>query len=240
MAKRLVLSVLVFLAVFAVACGGAAPTTLPEATATSAPTPDIPATVAAEVEAALAAAANAESTATPAPDLQEAQPTATPLPQSSAGNLPPSSILPTSVAAVQLVPGSALLVEGETKQLESLVAGGAGNQLNGRPVAWASSNSAIARISGTGLVTGALAGLTNVTAIVEGVAAAAIIEVRHGPVASLEIALGNGAQLIATLQDAAGHPLQDRVVTWSSNRPDVLQVDPGSGALAVGPLEQPP
>lgn len=178
MAKSFVLGVLVLLAVFAVACGGAAPTALPEASATAAPTPDIAATVAAEVEAAVTAAADAASTATPDPDSQGEAPTAveeipTPIPDSQV--IPPAQTLPSSVAAVQLVPGAASLQEGETRQLESVVTGGAGNQLSGRPVAWSSSNSAIARISGTELITGASAGFANVTATVEGVAAAASI-----------------------------------------------------------------
>ena len=105
----------------------------------------------------------------------------------------PALILPATVAAVQLVPVSASLEEGETRQLQSVVADGAGNPLTGRPVTWSSSNSAVAQVSATGLVTGVSAGVASVTATVEGVGAVAGIEVRHGPVASVEIALGAGA-----------------------------------------------
>ena len=256
MPKSFLLGVLTLLTVVAVACNGAALTPLPEpspdadvATATPASTPDLPAMVAAEVEATIAAL----STPTPAPPeaptpvpaiVPALAPTPTPEPQvpPTATPLPPAvsetttPILPAAVAAVQLAPESVSLEEGETRQLESVVEDGEGNRLAGRSVAWSSSNSAVAQVSGTGEVTGVSAGVASVTASVEGVGTMATIEVGHGPVASVEIALGSGAQLVAILRDAASHLLQDRTVTWSSSDPGVVDVEAQTGRLTVGAI----
>ena len=242
MLKGFVVGVVTLLAVVSTACGGSTPTSLPDTTGAEAPTPDLPATVAAEVQATIAAMADSAPTATATPTPQTAQPTATPLPPTAAVDPTPIPIpqlitqaltLPAAVAAVGLVPESVSLEEGQSRQLGSLVESGTGNRLTGRPVSWSSSNSAVAGISGTGRVTGASVGVATVTATVEGVGAMAIIEVRHGPVASVEIGLGAGAQLVAALRDGAGHLLQDRTVNWSSSDPEVLQVDSVSGEFAA-------
>jgi hypothetical protein len=151
MLRVLVLGLLVLLTVVAVACGGATPTELPDASPTATPTPNIPATVAAEVQATIAASSIPAPTATPTPEPQAPLPTATPVPPPTEEPPAPELILPASVTTVQLVPGSASLLEGETRQLDSVVAGGAGDQLTGRPVACSSSNSAVARVSAAGL-----------------------------------------------------------------------------------------
>ncbi len=253
MQKSFLLGVLTLLTAVAVACNGGA-TPLPEpspdadvATATPASAPDLPATVAAEVKATITVLSTPTQAPTEAPTpvpaiLPALAPTPTPEPQvpPTATPLPPAvaetttPILPAAAAAVQLAPDSVSLEEGETRQLESVVEDGAGNPLGGRSVAWSSSNSAVAQVSGTGQVTGVSAGVANVTASVEGVWAMATIEVGHGQVASVEIVLGSGAQLVAILRDAASHLLQDRTVTWSSSDPGVVDVEAQTGRLTVG------
>ena len=186
MLKGFVVGVVTLLAVVSTACGGSTPTPLPDTTSTEAPTPDLPATVAAEVQATIAAMADLSPTATATPRPVAVQPTATPRPPTAATDptpipvpqlIIPALTLPAAVAAVALVPESVSLEEGQSRQLESLVESGAGNRLTGRPVSWSSSNSTVAGISATGRVTGASAGVATVAATVEGVGAMAIIEV---------------------------------------------------------------
>lgn len=61
---------------------------------------------------------------------------------------------------------------GRTLQLEGRAITWEGNRVDERVTAWASSNSSIATVSNTGLVTGKAVGSTNITATAEGVTSA--------------------------------------------------------------------
>src|SRR3989441_545238 len=70
------------------------------------------------------------------------------------------------VASVTVNPAAVSLTVGATKDA-------AGNVLTGRTVTWSSSNTSVATVSGTGLVTGLTAGTATITATSEGVASTA-------------------------------------------------------------------
>src|SRR2546426_1081262 len=59
-----------------------------------------------------------------------------------------------SVASVAVSPAAATMSMGATQQLSATPKDAAGNVLTGRVITWASSNTAIATVSATGLVTG--------------------------------------------------------------------------------------
>src|SRR5438105_4186179 len=61
---------------------------------------------------------------------------------------------PPAVASVAVAPPTASLIVGDTVRLAATVKDASGNVLSARVVTWASSNPAVATVSGTGLVTG--------------------------------------------------------------------------------------
>src|SRR6266705_211125 len=91
------------------------------------------------------------------------------------------------VASVTVSPASASVVAGQTVQLTATPQDASGNPLTGRIVTWASSNTAVARVNGSGLVTGAGAGSATITATSEGKSGTAAITVTQAPVASVSV-----------------------------------------------------
>src|SRR5947199_6990866 len=105
-------------------------------------------------------------------------------------------------------------------------------------VMWASSNTSVATISGSGLVAGVTAGSATITATSEGKSSTAALTVTTVPVASLAISpatatlrAGQTLQLTATPKDSAGGTLTGRMVTWTSSNTSVTTVS-GSGLVA--------
>src|SRR5436190_178758 len=149
------------------------------------------------------------------------------------------TVTPVAVAAVTISPSSATIFVGSSAQLTAVPKDSAGNALVGRVVTWGSSNSAVATVSGSGLVTAAALGSAAVTATSEGKSSSATITVASVPVASVtvsptsaSIAVGATQQLSAVTKDSAGASLAGRVVTWASSNPAVATVN--SSALVTG------
>src|SRR5207237_4133145 len=106
-----------------------------------------------------------------------------------------------------------------------------GNALSGRTVTWASSNTSVATVSASGLVTGKVAGTATITATSEGQSGTSTVTVVHVPVASVSVTpptasvqVGSTVQLTATPKDASGSPLTGRTVTWASSDAGVATV----------------
>jgi trimeric autotransporter adhesin len=107
------------------------------------------------------------------------------------------------VNSVSLTPASGSVQAGKTIQLSATFADVAGNPVPGGTISWASSNSAVATVGGSGLVTGAGAGVTNVTATANGKSRSAAITVtaavQSGPtltrltIAPANVTLSSGA-----------------------------------------------
>ena len=74
---------------------------------------------------------------------------------------------PAPVASVTVSPVSASLAVGTTKQLSAVLKDASGTTLTGRTITWASSNAAVATVSGTGLVSAKVAGSATITATSE-------------------------------------------------------------------------
>jgi uncharacterized protein YjdB len=97
--------------------------------------------------------------------------------------------------------------------------------LTGRPVAWASSNTAVATVDGTGLITSVAVGSTSISATSEGKTGALTWRVL-APVATVtastlgdSVLVGGTLQATATLRDAGSNVLTGRSVTWASSDP---------------------
>src|SRR5207245_3378728 len=103
---------------------------------------------------------------------------------------------------------------------------GDGAPLSGRTVTWSSSNTAVAAVSNSGLVSGVTPGSATITATSEGKSGTSTITVTPVPVASVDVTpatasvqAGQTVQLTATPRDAGGDPLSGRTVTWTSCNP---------------------
>src|SRR5438094_692006 len=138
-----------------------------------------------------------------------------------------SSTPPAPVASVTVTPPSATVQAGQTVQLTATLKDANGNLLSGRSVTWSSSNTAVATVNNSGLVSGAAAGSATITATSEGQSGTAAITVTPAPPpapvasvtvtpASASVPTGLTFQLTATLKDANGNTLTGRTVTWAS------------------------
>src|SRR5439155_1217748 len=75
-----------------------------------------------------------------------------------------SSTPPAPVASVTVTPASATVQGGQTVQLTATLKDANGNLLSGRSVTWSSSNTAVATVDNSGLVSGVAAGSATITA----------------------------------------------------------------------------
>src|SRR6266568_3056534 len=92
-----------------------------------------------------------------------------------------------AVASVDVSPASAALQVGQTVQLAATPRDTSGNPLSGRVVTWASSNTAVAPVTTSGLVTAIAVGSATITATSEGKTGTAAVAVANVPVASVAV-----------------------------------------------------
>jgi len=85
------------------------------------------------------------------------------------------------VATVTVSPASPSVQVGQTAQLTATLKDANGNTLTGRTVTWTSSDTTIAKVSATGLVTARAAGLATVTATSEGKSGTSAVTVTAAP-----------------------------------------------------------
>ena len=96
------------------------------------------------------------------------------------GPPPPPPPPPTPVASVVVSPSTASLVPTQTQALTAATKDGAGNDLSGRTVTWATSANSVASVSTSGLVTAVGPGSATITATSEGQTGTAVITVADG------------------------------------------------------------
>ena len=94
------------------------------------------------------------------------------------------------VASVTVSPATVSLQPGQTQQLTATPKDAGGNSLSGRVVTWASGSTAVATVSGSGLVSGVAAGSTTITATSEGKSGGASVTVT--PVGATVTLVGAG------------------------------------------------
>src|SRR6059058_858719 len=130
------------------------------------------------------------------------------------------------VASVTVSPSTASVPVGQTVQLTATPKDASGNPLSGRPVSWGSSNTAVATVSGDGVVTGVTAGAATITVSRVPVAAVTV------GFSTASVPVGQTVQLTATSKDASGNPLSGRPVSWGSSNTAVATVS--AGGLVTG------
>src|SRR5712671_1326130 len=96
------------------------------------------------------------------------------------------------VASVAISPATGSLRVGQTLQFAATPKDSAGGTLTGRTVTWASSNTGVATVSASGLVTSGAVGTVTITATSEGKSGSAAITVSPVPVASVAPAPSTG------------------------------------------------
>ncbi len=153
------------------------------------------------------------------------------------------------VASLVIQPDTRVLLPGQSATFTATPRDANGVALIGRAVEWTSSNTAVANVAPTGVVTANAVGTTTISATSEGVTASAIVTVSPVPVATVTIlpsnttvTVGLTAILAPTVRDANGLAVIDRVLTWSSSDERVATVStagvvrglaPGSAVIAA-------
>jgi Bacterial Ig-like domain (group 2)/Calcineurin-like phosphoesterase len=129
-----------------------------------------------------------------------------------------SSITVTAVpvASVTVSPPAADITVGGTVQLVATLKDANGNPLSGRVVAWASSNSAVAGVNGSGLVTGVATGAAMITASSEGESGISAISVTATSGTPIVIAGAGDITGCSQVNDEATAKLLDSIL------PDVV------------------
>src|SRR5207248_370870 len=135
------------------------------------------------------------------------------------------------VASVDVTPPTATVQAGQTVQLSGTPRDANGAALSGRAVTWSSSNTSVATVSTSGLVSGVTPGSATITATSEGKSGTSSVTVTEVPVATVAVSpptasiqQGQTVQLTATLKDTNGNTLSGRTVTWSSSNTSVATV----------------
>ncbi len=137
----------------------------------------------------------------------------------------------TGKVGVGLVPVAAVAVTGvptplyvnRTAQLAVVLTDASGNTLSGRSVQWQSSNTSIATVSASGVITTLAAGTVMISASSEGKIGTTQTTITIAPVGSISLSpdsaiilAGTTQQLSATIRDVDGIIVTDRAVAWAA------------------------
>jgi uncharacterized protein YjdB len=138
-----------------------------------------------------------------------------------------------AVGSVTVSPTSASVAVGGTVTLTAFPEDASGNVLKGHDPTWSSDNTAVARVSNTGVVSAIAPGKATIIAASDGMSGTSVITVSSVAVASVSlspasasVAVGGTKQMTATPKDASGNTLTGRAVTWSSDNTAAATVSP--------------
>ncbi len=152
------------------------------------------------------------------------------------------------VATISVALDSSSLVVGHLSHAFATLKDPDGKVLTDRAVTWGSSNTSVAAVSQTGLVTAVSAGNATITAASEskiGTRTVTVLSSTSGSVSSPApptvalsldasvISVGKTAQAGAVLQDSTGVPIPGEAFTWSSSNDLVASVSPTGVISAV-------
>ncbi|HEX6808977.1 MAG TPA: Ig-like domain-containing protein, partial [Gemmatimonadaceae bacterium] len=149
-------------------------------------------------------------------------------------------VIAVPVASVTVSPPNKTMTVGDTATFSATTKDAQGHVLTGRAIAWSSSNTAVATVDSTGLVTAVAAGSANITATSEGQSGSSAVTVNPVPVGQVIVApkdttitAGDSAQFSAQPEDAKGNPLSGRSVSWSSSDITIATVSSSGMVNAV-------
>ena len=147
-------------------------------------------------------------------------------------------VLSKPIASVFASPSSLALSAGQTAQIVATTYDVNGDLIADRNISFSSSNSGVASVSGSGLVTTIAAGTAEIAVNAEGRKTTVPVTVSGSSnsggasVASVDVSLnaptllvGQSAQASATLKDANGNVLSGRSIVWTSSEVTVASVN---------------
>jgi plastocyanin/uncharacterized protein YjdB len=145
------------------------------------------------------------------------------------GPVPVASVVITSPAAA---PAFGALAR--TVQFSAEARGASGSPLAGKTIAWSTSNSGVATITPSGLVTAAGSGTAQITASAEGVSSAPVTVTVNQVTAGVAVtppaapfgAKGSTRQLAAAALDSTSHPISGKTANWTVTDAAVATVSP--------------
>jgi len=133
------------------------------------------------------------------------------------------TVVPVPVASVTVSPATANVAIGSTTQLSATLKDASGVTLTGRVVTWSSSQTTVATVSPTGLVTGVSGGTATITATSEGRTGTATVTVAGSGVRTVTVTPSTATinvlgtvVLTATVRDPSG-AIINSPVTWSTS-----------------------
>ncbi len=150
-------------------------------------------------------------------------------------------VTPPPVASVTVTLAQASVVAGTITSASATLRSSNGSPLDGRVVAWTSSNTSVAAVDASGRVTTVAPGTTSISATSEGQTGSATLTVLPVPVATVSISgassltPGATAQLSATIRDVNGAMLTDRTVVWGTSNSSIATVSATGLVSAVAP-----
>jgi uncharacterized protein YjdB len=151
-------------------------------------------------------------------------------------------VSPVPVSRVALSRDTATLAATTTLQLTATPLDSAGHALADRTVTWSSSDTTVAKVSASGLVTAIAVGTANIVATSEGKTGQTRITVTPAAVASIDVTPGSPTvsegftvQLTAVARDALGRVLTGRALAWSSSNIAAATVDANGLVRGVAP-----
>lgn len=151
----------------------------------------------------------------------------------------PTAPEPPRPARVTITPTTlALSSLGATAQLRAVVVDQHGQTMSGVAVRWSSSDTLVARVDGSGLVTAVAEGGTSIAAAVDSVTGQASVQVEQRVAAvrvspeAATLGVGDTLRLSAEAVDAGGSPVSGREIRWTSADTLVATVD-GSGLVTA-------
>ena len=150
------------------------------------------------------------------------------------------TVLSVPVASVQVSAAAPAVAVGQSLQAAATLKDADGNVLTDRPIAWQSSNPALATVNSTGLVSGIAVGQVTISAIADAKVGSLALAATQTSVKSVAITPANGsavigrtAQLKAEARDAAGVAIAGKSFSWTSSKPAVATVSTTGLVTAV-------
>jgi uncharacterized protein YjdB len=136
------------------------------------------------------------------------------------------------VASISISPTVSSEYPGQKIQLTATLKDDSRHTITGPQITWSSSNTTIATVDATGVVTGVARGSAVIAASADGKSATATINVLSVPVASVVVTLPSSTMTTGTtgvasvvLKDAQGNTLTGPIVAWQSSNPAIATID---------------